>query len=280
MLEFQLFRLKVYPASQTSLFRPEQTRAHILRAAVVALPFAELKRGNVWHVGNVSVIDDHGLYFRVGRTSRSTLALYQDGTFIDTEFETAPYTHVVLDTVLEVCAIAKKTHLSPTTKGIANRFARLLNEAGRAEEVRATFEIDEISDPEDFITHIREAYSILRFWITVSRPNPFDENEDFVKPYQKLLIESNAYKGKAEIEGSDLKSEILEELTRSAASTGNDAGATLVSHGEERKVRKRLRGNAVNVAQEDVDDEDRRQGLLHKVREHYNRIRNKPGSRE
>jgi hypothetical protein len=280
MLEFQLFRLKVYPAKQSSLFGPEQTRAQILRAALLALPSAELRRGNVWHVGNVETLDGDGIYFRVGRTSRSSLALYKDGVFLDTEFETAPYTHVILDIALEVCAIAKKSQLSPTTKGIASRFSRLLNEAGHSGEVRAAFEIDEISDPEDFITYIRQAYSILKFWITVSRPNPFDENEDFVKPFQRFLTEADAYKGKAEVDGANLKADILEELTRSAASAGNDAGATLISKTEERKVRKRLRGNTVNVPQEDVSDEQSKRDVLRRTRESYNRIRKKTGSRE
>lgn len=64
--------------------------------------------------------------------------------------------------------------------------------------------------------------------MTFSRPNAFDAN-DFVKPFQGLLAAAHGEKGKAELMGGALKSESLEELARSAAATGNDAGATMIA---------------------------------------------------
>jgi hypothetical protein len=274
MLEFQLFRLKVFLSGQTFLFQPQRTRAETLRTTILTLPSARLRKENVWHIGNVVKLDDQGMYFRIGRTSRLTFGSYHDGNFGDEEFETAPYTHAVLDVELGVCALARKPQLAPKTQGIAHQLGRLLNHAVRGAEAFVMFEIAEIADPEDFVTHLRQALAISRFWVTVSRPNPFDENEDFIKPFQKLLAESDANKARAQVDGVNLKTEVIEELARSAASVGNDAGATLIEP-EGRRVRKRLRGNSVSVTQEDVGDEQSLQDLIHLIRQTYRNIRMK-----
>ena len=186
----------------------------------------ELRKGKTWHLGNVEQIDQSGLYFRVGRISNLTVQIWESGNFVDAEFESAPYTHAVLDFDLEVCAIAKKPKLAPTTRGIASQFAKLLNELPVAEELGARFETSALSDPEDFIQQMQRARSIIKFWITFSRPNAWDAN-DFIKPAQRLLEESNGHNGKTEIQGKDLDKTRLEELTRSAAATGNNAAVVM-----------------------------------------------------
>ena len=275
MLEFQLFRTKVYPSQQRELFAREGTRPQMLRETIQSLPSGEFRRGLIWHIGNVTPIDESGLYFRLGRTSTSTLEIYDEGEggFIDQEFETAPYTHAIVDVELEVCAIAKKTRLSPTTAGIARQFVRLLNESEKAVEFQALFEIDDVKDPEDFIAHLKRAYSISKFWVLFSRPNAFDANEHFVKPFQRMVEESNGEKGKAELKGQSLNSETLETVARSAAATGDDAGAWIKPSQHARRVKKQLSGSSGNTSQEDVADERQRQTLLDRVRELYRRIR-------
>lgn len=279
MLNFQLFRVKVYPPRQVPLFEREISRQEALIRAIQSLPEVEVRKGSVWHIGNVKELDEAGLYFRIGRTSRSTVGVYQRGNFQDQEFETAPYSHVVLDLRLEVTAIARKTQLAPRPSGIANQLARLLNHSEPARELRFTAEVDEISDPEDFVIYLRRAHAIPKFWITFSRPNVIDANEDFIVPFQRLLAESNGDRGKAELAGDTLKPELLEELTRSAAATGNDAGATMIDPIAEHKIRKRLRGNTVNIEEEDVVGDEGLRRLLARARELYGRIRGKSGER-
>jgi len=280
MLEFQLFRIKVYPSEQGSLFERDRTPPDILRESILSLPSAEFRVGLIWHIGNVMPLDQTGLYFRVGRTSKTTIGIYNEGecNFLDQEFETAPYTHALVDVDLELCAIAKKTRLSPTTFGIARQFIRLLNKSPKAKELNASFEIDDIKDPEDFISQLREAYSISKFWVRFSRPNAFDANEDFVKPVQKMLKESNGEKGKAELQGSNLKAETLEVVARSAAATGDDAGALIKPNERARKVKKQLKGNPVNISEEDVDNTIQKLNLLHRIRTLYRRIRGDTGN--
>lgn len=273
MLEFQLFRVKVYPSQQIDVFGREKTRSELLKEIVRSLPEAELRKGKIWHIGNVTNIDESALYFRVGRIIRSTLEVYQEGNFVDQEFETAPYTHVILDSDLEIFTIAKKSRLSPKTVGIARQFSRLMNKSFRAQQLQAQIEIDAINDPEDFITHLQRAYSISKFWMTISRPNAFDVDKNFIIPYQKLLEASNGEKGKAEIKGKDLNTESLEDLARSAASTGDDATATLQLEQDALPIRKHLKGNPVVLRQDDLTDEEQRKTLLERLRHVYYGVR-------
>jgi hypothetical protein len=275
MLEFQLFRIKVYPSQQGQLFVKEKTRPAMLQETIESLPSAVFRTGLTWHIGNVTPIDKNGLYLRLGRTSTSTLEIYdeQDGDFLDQEFETAPYTHVIVDVEMEICVIAKKTRLAPATVGIAKQFVRLLNESEKAIEFQATFEIDDVKDPEDFISQLKEAYSISKFWVLFSRENAFDAHEDFVKPFQKMVEKSKSEKGKAELKGKNLDSTTLEAVARSAAATGDDAGAWLKPNRHSGRVKKRLKGNPVNISQEDVRNDEERQTLIKRARELYHSIR-------
>ncbi len=274
MLQFQLFRIKVYPAEQRELFDAERSRSEMLREVVTSLPSADFREGLMWHIGNVTPIDASGLYFRLGRASRERLELYDASAhrFVDQEFETAPYTHVVLDVDLEVCAIAKKVRLAPSTSNIAQRFARLMNASDRAHEMRANFDVDDIKDPADFISQLSSAYSISKFWMIVSRPNAFDADA-FVKPFQQVLESANGDKGKAELRGENLNSEQLERLARAAAATGDDAGAWLKPNKGAKRTKKQLRGNPANIAQDDVSDATARKRLLNHLRSFYKKIR-------
>jgi acyl-CoA synthetase (AMP-forming)/AMP-acid ligase II len=260
------------------LFVEEKSRSDILREVLFSLPSAELRKGITWHIGNITYLDEDGLYFRIGRISKSTVETYKDGNFLDQKFETAPYTHVVLDNRLEVCAIAKKTKLLRTAAGIARRFVELLLRSEKAQLFDVEFDIDEINDPEDFITNLYNAYLILKFWVTFSRPNAFDAS-DFVKPYMNFLEVSNGEKGKVEIEakkGLNLAS--LVDVTRSAATMGSDAGASILEKKGGKSVRKYLSGNPVVISEEDLTDDQQRKRFLQRVREQYWKIRGNGGA--
>ncbi len=276
MLEFQLFRIKVLASDQMRLLNDALGPRELLSQVLASRPEAEL-RPATWHIGNIERLDDAGLYFRVGKTTRATIEAYRDGVFQDEEFEISPYTHALLDLDLELAAIAKKARLAPKTAGIARQLSRLLNEAPLVRQQDATVEISDIQDPEDFITYIREAYSIFKFSMSFSRPNPFDANQDFVQPLQKCLAESNGEKGKVEMKGEALKSAPLEELARSAATTGDDASARLKSSQRARPVTRHLKGKAVTVSEEDVAQPEQKRDLLRQIREIYRRIRGQAG---
>ena len=254
----------------------------MLREVIQSLPSAEFREGLIWHVGNVTEIDSVSLYFRLGRTSKSTLEIFDEKLrgFRDQEFETAPYTHVILDLELEVCAIAKKPRLAATARGIAGCLERLLKESPTAADFHASFEIDYIRDPADFITQLADAYSISKFWVTFSRPNAFDAQEDFVKPFQRMVEASNGEKGKAELKGKTLDAQKLEAVARSAAATGDDAAAWIKRTRTSKKVKKELRGNPVNIPADDVANQQQRRGLLEQIRRAYRKIRGRNDENE
>jgi hypothetical protein len=54
MMEFQLFRIKVFPMA---LFRNQQESSRILKNIIDSHPSASLSKGLTWHVGNVTPID-------------------------------------------------------------------------------------------------------------------------------------------------------------------------------------------------------------------------------
>lgn len=273
MLEFQLFRIQIYPSQQLGMFEPIRTPAQVLTETVVSYPSAELRRGMIWHVGNVSKIDENSLYFRVGRTTKATIEIYKNGNFEEMEFEQAPYTHVILDIPMEICAIAKKIRLAAKTYGIASNLAHLLTESEKATELRARFGIGTINDPTDFITFLQRAIAVQRLWVTFSLPNAWDANEDIEKPLERALREINGKNGKVEFAGDNLKTKELEDFLRSTASRGNDAGASLLIEEEKKLVRKRIVGNPIIINQEEIDLEEQRKNLITLIRKAYKKVR-------
>lgn len=273
MLEFQLFRLKVYPTKQGKLFGEVKNPPEILRDIVLSKPTVEIKKGINWHIGNVTEVDENGIYFRLGRISKSKLEILKNENFVDQQIETAPNTHVLLDVKLELCAIAKEPKISSKTLGIAHRFVKLLLGSNLNKDIQALFEVNEINDPDNFITYLRQADKISKFWIRFSRPNLLDANKDFIKPCQELLNETNGKKGKAEIEGENLKVESLEELTRSAAATGDDAGASFKIKTKNQRIKKRLKGNSLTLTFEKLIEKAQMKKLLEQVRGKYFTVR-------
>jgi len=274
MLQLQLFRVKVYPPTQSSLFDAQFAPQEVLVEAIRAKPAAELRRGYTWHIGNVSELDPLGLYFALGRTTRSTIELYDEGSgnFLEAEFPTAPYTHVICDTALEVVGIARKSQLAPTAPGIARQFEKLLN-AGAADSTRARFEVGAISDPDEFIQQIREAYAVKRFALTFSLPNPFDVNKDFQEPMERLLRDAEGNRGRTSLSGEDLNADVLEDLARSAAATGNQAEAIIKRSENSKPVKRRLTGDVATISEEELATDEDRRSVLQEIRDLYGRIR-------
>ncbi len=272
-IELQLFRIKVFPATQGHLFNTTTSRSDIIKQAIESKPEGFLWGKATGHIGDIEVLDNSGFYFRFGRTTKATLEQYHDGHFEDAEFETTPYTHVLLDVKLEVIAIAKKIRLAQTVVGIANQLSRLLNSSDMLTQLGARIEILQLQDPEDFIKYVSEAYNISRFSMTISPPNPWDANKDFIKPAQQALDQVNGEKGKVEIRGQNLKAEPLAEFARSAASTGDDASVKLKTSQEAKPITKHLRGRAVTIAEDELGDLVQKRSLLDRLREAYKRIR-------
>lgn len=275
MPTFQLFHCRVTLPSQIDLLRDPPSRPEIIRQALEERPSAELRKGYTWHIGNLESIGSDGIYFAFGKTTVTSIEQYDavGGDFVEIEFDTAPYTHVILDLHHQVMAIAAKSRLAPTTGGISRQLTKLLNrsEAARIHEVQ--FNVAEIKDPQDLIKHLHESYAVCRFKMTFTRPNPFDANEDVQKPLEKFLAAANGRSGSTEVAGENLEPDILEELVRSAAASGNDAVAHVKPTQASRPVKKQLSGNPVIVSAEEPANDERKSALLDLVKSTYERVR-------
>lgn len=283
MLEFQLFRIQVvYALPLFKTGKEFKKPSEILKETILAFSRAEFSKEATWRIGNVQVINGEGIYLRLGKTSKSTLEIFENGKFQDQIFETAPYTHVVIDLKYEICAIAKKTKLAPKTKTIANHFKRLLNKSVKAKELGVEFNIDEIKDPQDFIFYLKTAYAVSKFRLTFKRPNAWDVSKDFIEPLQKGLAEVDGTQGTVEVKGQELNVETLEELTRSVASTGDTAIAWLqLEAGAKKKTKKVLKENLAWMRHEDLIDEESIRRFVECMRDRYREIRqSKFGSHE
>lgn len=99
MLTFYLFRAKVISPKQQILFGDEKKPPEVLRSVLLSKPSKELRKGHVWHIGNVNELDEESIYFALGRTTTSIVERYDNvgQNFLEEDFETSPYTHAILD---------------------------------------------------------------------------------------------------------------------------------------------------------------------------------------
>ena len=274
MANLYLFRVKVQKVEQGVLFGQEMEPSKFVTEVISSKPSGELREGYIWHIGNVVFIGNEGLSFAAGRTTKKSKELYDENArnFLEVEDEESPFTYVYYDMKYGFLAIEPKSKLSPTVKGIARNMEKLLNRQDFVINSAYRIEISEIWDPEDFLKHIRQAYAVVGFTVHFGKPNPFDVEADFHRPMEKYLEETGGNKGRATVQGDDLDRDRIEEVTRSVASTGNDASARLRMKEGQRPVTRHLEGDPVTIPIEEEDRADKLT-LLDKLRNAYIRVR-------
>lgn len=276
MMLFQLFRIKVLRNAQDSFLAEKGSSEDILTLVINVKPSAELRKGQTWHIGNVDKIDENGYFFAFGKTKKSIFEKYDEekGEFTEESFDTSPYTYVFLDTKIQVCSIAPEIKLAQKTKGIADRLKKLLNTSNIVLDNNVKIDIEELKDPKDFVSLLKDAYSIGRFYMTFHPPNPFDTDNDFYLKCEDVLKTTNGEKGVAIIKGEKLKPEPLIELTNSIASLGGDASASIKTTPESGFITKRLGEKCAFLGGEsDMGTKKNRQSFLGKMREFYYQIK-------
>ena len=277
MIEFHLFRIKLQLPRQLSLFgegalTPSQSLYNTV-IQIVSNDIEDNQQRN-WVIGNIEEIDTSGLYFRVGKIKESARQYYENGRFLEEITQDSPSTHSFLDWKLELCAIAKKSKLAPNPKLTANRLMNILNNSKYAQDNFLNFEADSIRDPEDFLNILNRAYSITTFWTTLSPPNAWDVDNQFIKPNQEFIRRANGNSGRVSIKGEGLNPGPLQEVVRSTAATGNDSGASIILSPESNKtINKKMSSNPVLLNKEDVSSEEDKKLLMEMVRERYKQIR-------
>lgn len=273
MIRFQLFRLRLF--LEPTLFNQDVDRIKVLRETILEKPSAELRKGFWWHVGNVKELGSNGAYFALGRTTKSMVELYdpEKKDFIVDEHPESPYTHAYIDFPFQVLAIGYKPRLAPYTKTIAKQLERLLNQQEKLQHVDMASDIAPLNDPRDFLTHLKEADVVGNFTAEFTLPNPFDSEEDFEKPFQRFIRASDGNKGKATVSGPDLNREVIENIARACASSGNDASARMKDTEQSRFRTRHLKGRAVTLDYDDEDPEESPESFMDAIRETYKAIR-------
>jgi hypothetical protein len=278
-MELMLFRVKVFRPAQSSIWDGAFSPSDELRRALKLKPTSRIRRGVAWHIGNITAINDAGLYLRIGKKSRRTLPMLDEktGDFSEQELSNAPYTHVLVDWNLELVAIARNQHLSPTPSGIARRLQDVLNDSAVTESRPITFRVSAIKNPDEFIGILDSAFSIKSFSFSFTRKNLFDVQKDFVEPLERIVDEAHAADGKVTLKGEELASKPLREIAASAAATGDDASARVqLAPGAKTQTRS-LHGDASTISVDDLDSDSNRTEALRKARSEYKRIRGSRG---
>jgi hypothetical protein len=272
-IEYSLFRAKFIRSQQTSFLHDDLTPRDIMMKAIAQRPSSELRKGYHWHIGNLRMFSDYSGYFAIGRTTTSTIEKFDEvtGDFVEEELEESPYTHCVFDAKIGFFGIAKKTNLSQTTKGIAGRVAELLSSTEVVVANAITVDIRPIPDPEGFIKALDTAFRVYSFSASFRGPNPFDADEHFQKPLSVYLSAANGNKGKAQISGDDLNRQVLQQVTRSTAATGNEASARIQRQRSQKSITINLKGDPVKRKYD--EDYHRPEVVLADLTTLYNQVR-------
>lgn len=272
-IEYSLFRVKMVRPHQTSFLHDDLTPRDLFLRAVLEKPSGELRKGFHWHIGNVQMFGDFNGYFAAGRTTTSTVEKFDESSsnFVEEELEESPYTHCVFDASIGILGIAKKLNLSPTSKGVAARLEQLLSLARIIQNNDVVVEIRPIPDPGGFLKAIAGAFRVFSFSATFRGPNPFDADEHFQKPLSVYLSAADGIKGRTTISGDDLKREVLQEVTRSTAATGNEASARIQKSQRQKAITVNLRGDPVKRKYDEHDHQPA--VVLADLTEQYRRVR-------
>lgn len=272
-VEYSLFRVKMVRPHQSSFLHDELTPRDLLLKAILEKPSGELRKGFHWHIGNIQMFDEFTGYFAAGRTTTSTIEKFDEKTsnFVQEELEESPYTHCVFDAAIGFVGIAKKPNLSQTTKGIAARLEQLLSLAEVVRRNDVAVEIRPIPDPDGFLKAIETSFKVFTFSATFRGPNPFDADEHFQKPLSVYLNAAEGTKGKTTISGTDLNRQVLQEVTRSTAATGNEASARIQKSRRQKAITVNLRGDPVKRKYD--EQEHKPEIVLADLTNQYRRVR-------
>lgn len=227
--EYSLFRAKMIPPAQASFLHDNLSSREIFEAALKERPSSEINVGRTWHIGNVEQTGRETGRFAFGRTSRLTNTKFDEATgdFIEEDFDTSPYAQVVYNARIGFVGIAHNYRLASSATGIARKLEIVFSHALIVKENDFKVLISPISDPRGFLKSISTAFRVNRFTAHFTGPNPLDADELFQAPLSVYAKISNASKGKAQIDGDELNKEVVAEVARSTAASGNKASARI-----------------------------------------------------
>jgi hypothetical protein len=246
--EFRLFRIKFIQPSQKRLFYDsKKTPGEYFLGALEERPSLQIRKPYRWHIGNLDYFSETSGSFAVGRTSKKTVDLYDEGTknFIEVDHTESSFSFCLFDSELGILIVSRNSRLSQRAEVIADKIEKLLslNSEIRLYEIRV--EISPIPDPEGFIKQLSSASQVTRFTATFGGPNPFDADEYFQRPMSVYLASTDGEEGSTTIKGESLNNEALVDVAKSTAATGNKASARITRHTNSKPETIHLEGDPV-----------------------------------
>lgn len=245
--EYSLFRIKFVKPNQTDFTHEQKTSSEFFLESLKERPSYTHRERFTWHIGNLFEFSPLTGTFAIGRTSKSTVELFDEKTknFQEAEFEESPNTTCLYDAELGILVIAEKSILNQDTVKLAEKIEQLLTNAEVILMNDIRVDVDPIPDPDGFIKRISSAHQIFRFTATFGGPNPFDADEHFQKPLSVYLSKANGTEGKAIVKGESLNSETIAEVSKSTAATGNQASARIKRFKSSKAETVHLKGDPV-----------------------------------
>lgn len=271
-LEFHLFRTKFIKPAQGTLFTPDLTAQEIFESCLKERPSLEVRRNNVWHIGNVEHLVPYAGRFAIGRTTQTTVEKFdQDsGNFTELIDDSGPYTYVYFDSRIGLLGIGKKSKVAADVRAIARKIQKLLAMTSPITHNNIDVRVDFIPDPQGFIEKVSNAYAVKRFKAHFTGPNPIDADELFQKPMSYYCQQLNGQEGSVVVTGESLNDEAIVAVAKSTAATGNGASALIQLERGARPTSITFRGDAAKVVvEQDANVED----TLSAIQEAYREIR-------
>ena len=279
MPDFHLFRVRVEKSRQTDLWLRSTVLASPADSPILSAleenPTAHSHRSGQWHVGGLIPLDQHGYYFKLGRITKRLGSQWDPDRhdFIDVEQQPAPYTHALLDLSTQICGMALNTDIASTVRTLGHRLAMLLN-ASPSMSQRYTFHVAEISNPDDFITQVRQAYAIRRFSFTARHPN-FPNPSELGKAAEEYARETNANHVRLYATGVSLNPDRVERQIREAMDRGGDVSARIETQRGAKGQTIKPKRNPVIVGDRDVETHEQKRTTLELIRRRYDDLNEK-----
>lgn len=270
--EYHLYRAKFIKPAQTNLFNPDRSPREFFELALAEKPSLELRKSNVWHIGNIEQITTDGGRFAVGRTTITTVEKFDEtsGNFTELVDDSGPYTFVYFDSRLGLMGIGKRAKVAADVKTIARTIQKLLSQTETVSHNHLMARIDYIPDPESFLEKIYSAYAVKRFKAYFTGPNPVDADELFQKPMSYYCQQLEAEQGNVSLSGSALNADAVAAVAKSTAATANGASAFIQTEHGGRLVPISFRGDAKKVL---VDQDSEKHQTLKAIQAAYREIR-------
>lgn len=267
-LEFAVFKVRLN-RYQGELFDSASPEKFVEKCVLSSLIDDE-NRKRRWIVADRQALKG-GHYFRFGRESSQKLEVYRDSHFQDVLFERAPYTHVAFIPNFQVVAFARNARLG-SFKSVASQFERLLNGSVIALNSDANIQVRVIPQPDKFLKKLQEADFVRSFTFTFKRPNPSDAEATYLQPAQKMLKRIGGDNGRTKVSGSNLNKNEMMDLTRSLASSGDEAEASVV-RGKTKPQKISLREDTATLNAVEPIGNFEQESLIEKLAKLYRQIR-------